>query len=172
MLDIIKLVFSALFLLSGVVLGIEIGILFSWWIGVFVGFNAACIGFFVAWDDKSELLSYPLTLTVCIIVWLYTFSIDVKCWFHNGLLSTEKNTTTYIEMLYNQAKDNDIEDSIIICDNFGEWLETLEDEQEVEVVKETIRQYFKTHKYQEYRLDTFYEKHQDELPSLSCILSH
>ena len=168
MFEIIKWTFGALFVLSGITLGIEIGTLYSWWIGLFVGICAAGLGGSVVYHE--EIWGVILTFFVCVVVWTYTLSIDAKCWFHDGLLSTEKNTTTYMEMLYKQVKDNDVEDATAIVDNFGEWLETLESDEERELVRVTVRQYYETHVYQKGRVTTFYKKHQDELPSLSKIL--
>ncbi|MBQ5812172.1 hypothetical protein IIW29_01190 [Candidatus Saccharibacteria bacterium] len=160
---------------SSILLGIEIITLFDTlggWIAGFVvgGGGCALTGIFIVDEDNDWGFSAFIACFISTFVWIYTLSIDVKCKVHNKILPIERNTIVYMEMLYKQAKDNDVEDANAVIDNFGEWIETLQSEKEYELVETTLKKYFDTHEYQGERLENFFEKHQDEALNLFKIL--
>jgi type III secretory pathway component EscS len=107
-------------------------------------------------------------ISICVLVptalLLLYFTSDGYARYYNEVAHSPKGCTIwYIERIYEEVKENDLDDVVDLTCHMGEWLETLNDD-ELKTFEQVREQWAEEHPYKSERIDEFYSKHRDVIP--------
>lgn len=94
---------------------------------------------------------------------VYYSCIDYRCWVNEGLLPEYWCAEEYVDMMYEEVKDDDIQDFIRVNLNLIEWMPNEEDNN-FNTRKEYFESYVERHKAKADVIEKYAKMHKDKLP--------
>lgn len=115
-------------------------------------------------SNKNWKYKIPICVLVPTALLLIYFTDDEYARYYNEVAHSPKGCTIwYIERIYGEVKENDLDDVVDLTYHMGEWLETLNDD-ELKTFEQVREQWAEEHPYKSERIDEFYSKHRDVIP--------
>ena len=115
-------------------------------------------------SNKNWKYKIPICVLVPTAILLIYFTSDEYARDYNEIAHSPKGCTIwYIERIYEEVKENDLDDVVDLTYHMGEWLETLNDD-ELKTFEQVREQWAEEHPYKSERIDEFYSKHRDVIP--------